>query len=405
MQDFWARALTPSAGNRSAALLLGGSASTGSALGAYNLSFAERIVDTVNRALPSSRRLTLSNVAQGSTRTLWALSLFESLWARSTSPDLIIWEYGINDVYLCSERPEEEVEARTKLPGGLSWDETLACTLEVFLRRLSLLPSPPAVLLVFLWPCSLKPHMRRRRYFSVAAPVLKRYARVLPLLGVDVNGGLLRRLGGRCLGTRTAKPELQPEIKPEIKPEPPKLSPAARASPYSSDALMSPTTSTVTSAAPPSCADTSALHAVLRAHDGCHPQPRTHAMIADLLLEKLEMSAVVSAFRALVPAIEFRAPHPSSALDAPSRQLPEPLCRALLPGPPTTAKGCPHSPASGGALPVASASLTKPASYGPSWRRDCNATISTILRLRNRCAARSFLAYLTLRKRTCRNIQ
>eukprot|EP00900_Chrysochromulina_parva_P021042 jgi/Chrpa1/3571/Chrysochromulina_OHIO_Genome00016866-RA len=171
MRDFWTRALTPSAGNRSAALLLGGSASTGSALGAYNLSFAERIVDTVNRAMPSSRRLTLTNVAQGSTRTLWALSLFESLWARSTSPDLIIWEYGINDVYLCSERPEEEVEARTKLPGGLSWDETLACTLEVFLRRLSLLPSPPAVLLVFLWPCSLKPHMRRRRYFSVAAPV------------------------------------------------------------------------------------------------------------------------------------------------------------------------------------------------------------------------------------------
>ena len=212
MRDFWTRALTPSAGNRSAALLLGGSASTGSALGAYNLSFAERIVDTVNRAMPSSRRLTLTNVAQGSTRTLWALSLFESLWARSTSPDLIIWEYGINDVYLCSERPEEEVEARTKLPGGLSWDETLACTLEVFLRRLSLLPSPPAVLLVFLWPCSLKPHMRRRRYFSVAAPVLKRYARVLPLLGVDVNGGLLRRLGGRCLGTRTAKPELQTEF-------------------------------------------------------------------------------------------------------------------------------------------------------------------------------------------------
>eukprot|EP00966_Prymnesium_polylepis_P245533 5680317-Prymnesium_polylepis.1 len=129
--DVW-RALRD--GRNATLTVLGGSSSAGSALESPRTDtyFAHSLA-AVNAASRASGggSLHLRNMAQGSTRTPWALTMLESLAERSAlSGGLVIWEYAINDSFLCGATHQE-----------LS---RLSCVLEAFLLRLANLPTPPA---------------------------------------------------------------------------------------------------------------------------------------------------------------------------------------------------------------------------------------------------------------------
>ena len=74
---------------------------------------------------------------------MWALLLVEAMVDHAAlSGGLVLWEYAINDSFRCG--------------GGLAELRQLQCVLEAFLVRLAQLPSPPAVVFVFLWSCGTR---------------------------------------------------------------------------------------------------------------------------------------------------------------------------------------------------------------------------------------------------------
>ena len=171
---------------------------------AHERSYAERLVAVIGKM--GAQHLSLTNVAQGSTRSIWALTLFEALLASEAGPpDLIIWEYGINDVFLCAERPEDEDEQKRLLPDGLSGRRA-----HLLAGSLPATPGharqPPAVVFVFLWPCGLKPYQKRRPYMPIAAPLFERYRRHLPLLAIDANVALQHRISADCFPDQRSAP-------------------------------------------------------------------------------------------------------------------------------------------------------------------------------------------------------
>ena len=315
---------------------------------AHERSYAERLVAVIGKM--GAQHLSLTNVAQGSTRSIWALTLFEALLASEAGPpDLIIWEYGINDVFLCAERPEDEDEQKRLLPDGLSWDGVLTCSLEAFLRRLATLRQPPAVVFVFLWPCGLKPYQKRRPYMPIAAPLFERYRRHLPLLAIDANVALQHRISADCFPDQRSAP----------------------------------------------CVDSPVLHAALRSSDLCHPTAWSHMAIADAVLAAFGDEA-------------SRSKHGSARSIAHERggALPAPQCQALRP-PRLRAPwrmqaplelGCPRETATR-ERPGKNRGAGSFASEGGATvfdterRRSCDATIGAILRLRLQYDARAFLGW------------
>ena len=243
----------------------------------------------------------------------------------------------MNDIYMCSERPEEEVQA---LHGALTWRETLSCMLETFLRQtVRMWPRrPPALLLVFLWPCGLRPWQRRDPYFSVVERMLERYAAALPLMAIDMHTVLRAHISASC------------------------VTPAAASG----------------AGGPSTCEDTPELARALRATDGCHPSPWTHGAIARALFDALRV-------------VQARAGHEAGHRMTPragrTPRLPQPTCRALRDVPEAghavrEAMGCPpwgHSAVNG--------------ALNSTERRSCNATLTAILRLREAHTAASFLAW------------
>ena len=184
-------------------VLLGGSISSGATLAAANQTFASLIVSRLNAELSASgllrSRVELSNLAQGSTRTMWALALHESLIRRSPPPDVVIWEYAANDAYWCS-LPNLYPRHRN---GTGPWAPSLAdsqrgsrrlnaCVLEALVSELSRMRPRPALVLLFFWSCNLHmgalPSVRGfgGTFFEEARPFLRRYAEHSPLIAIDL---------------------------------------------------------------------------------------------------------------------------------------------------------------------------------------------------------------------------
>ena len=342
--SFWPRFAASWQGSRDRTIaLIGGSSSVGATLRAHESSYAELLVAGLTQQLDSSSgdnvTARLVNLAQGSTRTAWATMLWEALWAESQPPDLIVWEYSINDIYMCSERPEDEAE---QLSGALKWQEVLSCTLEVLLRRIAKLRPAPAVLLVFLWACGLKPYQKRESFFSIATPLVEHYAHThaMPILAVDAATELHLHFGRRCLLTPT----------PSIKTTTP-------------------------------CAATPEFARATRSKDGCHPNARTHGLLAQLLLRAVDDAHAV--YDAHAPGYR------PSEIPA---EMPPPLCRALRAVYDPRHEAVPHllSLAAHG-CPPDSHGLGQP--LDPSSRLSCNATISVALRLRDRFDAAAFTSW------------
>ena len=120
-------------------------------------------------------------MAQGGTNTWWSMLLRESL--TSQPANLVIWEYSMNDGFKCP--PPSPGAADDKL-----------CILEAFLLDLLSLPTPPAVLMIFLWACDMVDNRRcssnsfDQAYFTSARPMLEQFAKRLPLLAINVPSWL-----------------------------------------------------------------------------------------------------------------------------------------------------------------------------------------------------------------------
>jgi hypothetical protein len=157
-------------------LLLGGSASAGSGISTPSRNYGRVLVDDLNRrvaaaAPPASQpgRLSLRNLAQGSTRTPWATQIMLDE-ARDPSVGLVVWEYAMNDAYFCSE-----------------WS-VLRRTVQTFLEKLGAMERPPALLLVFFWSCGTSRGNFRSRYFDELEALLEARSARQPLLALDAAG-------------------------------------------------------------------------------------------------------------------------------------------------------------------------------------------------------------------------
>ena len=137
--------------------VVGGSAAAGAGGVGVNHTFDARLVTAFNRVLEQAEeagarrlgRLRRSNVAQGGTSSFWAGLLGEAL--HGTRPSLVLWEYAINDHSVA-------LDAVQRLGGQLAAEaasaaaaRTMRYMLDFWLRRVTSLRAPPALLLGYLW--------------------------------------------------------------------------------------------------------------------------------------------------------------------------------------------------------------------------------------------------------------
>jgi len=138
--------------------VVGGSAAAGAGGVGVNHTFDARLVAAFNHVLeqaeeaPGARRLgrlRRSNVAQGGTSSFWGGLLGEAL--HGTRPSLVLWEYAINDHSVA-------LDAVQRVGGGLAAEaasaaaaQTMRYLLDFFLRRVTSLRAPPALVLSYLW--------------------------------------------------------------------------------------------------------------------------------------------------------------------------------------------------------------------------------------------------------------
>lgn len=121
--------------NGSSIVVLGGSASAGG-----DVLPGEAYPERLQRQLLDEHGVSvrMTNAAQGSARTPYALTLLDSLSAWPA--DVVIWEFAMNDaVGACITRP--------------AFSEEVLCVLEAFVLRLASQAVPPTLVVIFLWPC------------------------------------------------------------------------------------------------------------------------------------------------------------------------------------------------------------------------------------------------------------
>lgn len=94
--------------------------------------FFEMAVRHLQQAFPiHAKNLFANNAGQGSTNSLWNSMMIDSL-LDTYGLDVIFWEYAINDAHMNN-------------------NEKMMHYLDIWLNRVSQLPSQPAVVLVYLW--------------------------------------------------------------------------------------------------------------------------------------------------------------------------------------------------------------------------------------------------------------
>lgn len=119
-----------------------------------------------------SKDLVSHNAAQGTTNSMWSSMMLDSLFD-TLDLDVIVWEYAINDA-------------------AFNTKDRMSLYLDIWLKRVSQLPSHPAVVLLYLWD-STRPDDTTKLHPDQNFPISSAYEAQLPVvkhyleMGMDIS--------------------------------------------------------------------------------------------------------------------------------------------------------------------------------------------------------------------------